>query len=264
MQSDKTGEEALFLRDCLTSQANRLRLNSKYISLEKLSAFLQASTDHDTIVCVGDQSWYTEVLTAIGHVLAHNNEIILTRIVPSIQKLPRQLHQYVLSNAIGKELNRIAARKIVSHTVFSCGNQLFFDSIELICKDNSPTDFQIDASGPTSHYNVRTSATSLRLQTMQSPEHQNIPLLQLRAEIIQSRKTQPMPDFILSTIKRRSITQDREEVLHIPILKATIRTHSPLALANNPTIQLGSHIVINALPWELKTIIAKSTPRDID
>ncbi|MCC7543192.1 hypothetical protein IT415_00580 [bacterium] len=258
-QSDRTKIVQL-----IDAFAQDLRLQVKHVAISELET-RQSQTHIATLLSIGDALWQARFLGAVSETLRNNHDLVLAHITPRVQKIPiAQIQATVLKSQFKQELQTIAARKITRMPVFSCDNHLFLNQLELTTGQTASTTLAIDATNGNSRYHLRCPGSIVRLIPLQSSDSDPGTLLQLHILHEGSPKARHTQPIFRLVKEQMHVRQDQEDVLHIPIKKATIHTETSLLFENDPHQRTSRQFSIEILPWKLRVITAKNTPQDID
>ena len=237
------------------------------VRLQPLSRIPSLSEDQEitTLLSVGDSLWHTRFLGAASPLLRGNHDLVLAQITPRTTKIPiPRLREITWQQQIKSEMQVIAARKIAKMPVYSCGQYLFLQSLELTSHQTLATRIHITAELGKTTYQLACPGSHIRLHPYNQPGNESAHSLQLH--ILQSTTSKPSTDNTLLSIVKDSIPLQNqlEDVLHIPISQAEIRSESELHFEHNNEQRIGRHFKIETLPWQLRVITPKSSPKDID
>ncbi len=267
LQETLSAEEASLISETITAAASQLRVAAKQQSLDELSL---GSTIHEgstTLLSIGDPSWHTKFLSRVSPILRKHHEIVLAHINLRTQKIPvRQLRVAQLKIQLKRDLATVAARKIIEVPVFSCGPYLFIDTIELVSSQTSPTQLYLQAQLEQSRYDLSCPGTTIRIAPLTSQGGNQSPVLQLH--ILQAERINPSSSASnqLFELTRQKVAprSANEDILHIPISHAKIRAETHFTIGEDGDQRTERVFTVETLPWSLRMITAKSSPRDID
>ena len=264
IQTNLSESERGLIERLVDTAAREQRLQVKLHPLSRIAS-LSEDKAITTLLSVGDTLWHTRFLGAASPLLRGNHDLVLAQITPRTTKIPiPRLREAALQRQIKSEMQIIAARKIAKMPVYSCGPYLFLRSLELTSHQTLTTRVHITAGLGKSTYQLTCPGSHIRLHPYDQPNNEAAPSLQLH--ILQGTTTKPTADnAILSIVKDAIPLQNQlEDVLHIPISQAEIRSESELHFEHNNEQRIGRHFKIETLPWQLRVITPKSSPKDID
>lgn len=264
IQTNLPDAERELIERLVDSAAREQRLQIKVHPISRI-ANLSEQKEITTLLSIGDILWHTRFLGAASPLLRANHDLVLAQITPRTTKIPiPRLLEATLRRQIKSEMQIIAARKIAKMPVYSCGPYLFLQSLELTTHQTLATRIHISAGLGKSSYQLACPGSHIRLHPYDQPNNEATPSLQLH--ILQGTTSKPKNDSALLSIVKEAIPLQNqlEDVLHIPISRADIRSESELHFEHNNEQRIGRHFKIETLPWQLRVITPKSSPKDID